>query len=160
MNGDGGRGVANQGGAVTILDEAAMAAAVAGTGMLEAPFLRVESMFRDLGVVGLGMELAEVFKVMVFLILAEAVTSFLASLVVQRGTMLVITMAIGAIPILVFREGAHTTLALIVLAMEGTNRGGIQGVVAPLLTGLVRRGQRVVLVAALTLTSYSKRFRQ
>jgi hypothetical protein len=69
-------------------------------------------------------------------------------------------MALGAIPMLGFREGAHTTIALIDLAMEGTNRGGIQGVVALMLIGLVRRGQRVVHIPALTLTSYRRRFRQ
>ncbi|KAM0842688.1 hypothetical protein ACQ4PT_058202 [Festuca glaucescens] len=58
MNGDGGRGVSTQGGVDTILDEAAMAAAVVATAMLEAPLFRGDAMLRDLVVEGLGMDLA------------------------------------------------------------------------------------------------------
>ncbi|KAM0859656.1 hypothetical protein ACQ4PT_047036 [Festuca glaucescens] len=56
-------GASIQGGADTILVEAAMAAAVAGMGMLEVPLFRGDGMLRDLVMAGLGTELAVGFKV-------------------------------------------------------------------------------------------------
>ncbi|KAM0842689.1 hypothetical protein ACQ4PT_058202 [Festuca glaucescens] len=87
MNGDGGRGVSTQGGVDTILDEAAMAAAVVATAMLEAPLFRGDAMLRDLVVEGLGMDLAGDFMVLVLLVLEEAVTLFMANPVVRWATL-------------------------------------------------------------------------
>jgi hypothetical protein len=86
--------VSTQGEEDTILVEAAMAAAVLGTVlveaatvMLEAPLLRGDVLFRDLVVEGLGMDLAEASMAMVRLVLEVVATSSREKPVLRRTIM-------------------------------------------------------------------------
>jgi hypothetical protein len=158
MNSDGGRGGLTLGEVDTIQVEGALAAAVVVM-PIEALMRRGVVTLKHLAVERLDMDLAGVSRAMVLLGLEEADTLFMVNPVLRQGTIQVSLMVLGATMVR-FCEAVLTIMVRIALVTEGTNRGGILGMVARLLIGLGRREQRVVHVPVLMLTSYSRQFRQ